>query len=337
MIALLIAIVLFFDRKPNEVFSASTRKAPGQTAYEPASQAPLLPEPPLSEGKNEPIAGIEEKQKAFLAAFRAPIVFYGKVVDQNGHPVEGAAVAVSANGNGKENALNDSRRTDADGLFSIQGLSGLSLSIWVSRNGYKVMRKDHSGAASSSGMFNYGLAPTHKPEREAPVVFILHKEGTIEALVSVSRRSFRIARDGSPLVVSFGEHETRHHVVFTCWNSELDRPAGQRQYDWKLEIEVSDGGLLERNDRLLFDAPENGYRKSYVINMLSTLPRSEWRSSVEKSFFVSFDDKTFARFDIEMVAGGDHFLRFESFFNPKVGSRHLETASGRTRFVRKPE
>jgi hypothetical protein len=67
---------------------------------------------------------------------------------------------------------------------------------------------------------------------------------------------------------------------------------------------------------------------SETVEMPASLSRTQWRSSAERSYFVRFEDQTFARVKLEMQAGGDHFVVWESYYNPKADSRNLELAPG---------
>ena len=155
------------------------------------------------------------------------------------------------------------------------------------------------------------------------MIFRLHKVGATEPLVKIEEKNFRMARDGIPLSIAVDE-QGAHQVVLRCWNQELQRPVGQRQYDWKLEVSVPNGGLLARKDAFDFEAPQDGYAPSETIDMPVSLG-SQWRSSVERSYFIRFADGNFARAKLEMHPGGDHFVVWESFYNPKAGSPNLES------------
>ena len=88
------------------------------------------------------------------------------------------------------------------------------------------------------------------------------------------------------------------------------------------------GGLLKREDAFAFEAPQEGYAASNTNDMPASLG-NQWRSFAERSYFIKFDDGTFARANLEMHAAGDHFVVWESFFNPKPGSRNLESDAGK--------
>jgi hypothetical protein len=306
---------------------------PNNTATRPVpppqkeSPTPVVVSQATPSTKPPPSASFETRQQAFIAAFRTPISFYGKVIDQHGEPVPGAHVSLSANDKptGQPNS-EYTRIADADGRFSIEGIAGLTLAVAVSKQGYKGIPQNDSRIITSSGVFEYGLESIrgpHHPTPNAPSIFTLHKVGVVEPLVKLGEKNFRMARDGTPLTIAVDE-QGAHQVVLRCWNQELQRPAGQRQYDWKLEVSVPNGGLLARKDAFAFEAPQEGYAPSDTIEMPASLG-NQWRSFAERSYFIRFGDGTFARTKLEMHPGGDHFVAWESFFNPKAGSPNLES------------
>jgi hypothetical protein len=217
------------------------------------------------------------------------------------------------------------RKTDDNGSFAINDIVGLTLAIEVSKPGYLVI-PPADDKVTSSGLFEYGLSSTrgpHRPSRESPVIFTLYKPGRPEQLLKVGVKNFRVARDGSPLSISLDQGQT-HQVTLRCWNSDASRPQGQREYDWRLEVTVPNGGLIPRADPFNFEAPQDGYISSDRIDMPASLPAGDWRGMAARAYFIRFDDGVFARVSLEMHAGGDHFVVWESFLNPQRGSRMLE-------------
>lgn len=268
---------------------------------------------------------LTEQQARFSAAFATPILFFGRVVDQTGAPVSLADVKIAANDKafgGKPSEY--SLKSDADGLFSIAAIKGLTLAVEVSKAGYHVI-PPADGKVTSSGIFDYGLSPSrgrHHPQKEKPVHFTLRKPGQIEPLEKVGEKNFRMQRDGTPVTISL-DRSGLHNVVLRCWNNDLKRAEGQRQYDWRFEATVPNGGLVPYQG-LDTEAPADGYVAKDLVEMPSSLPPQQWRRSVERLYFIRFDDQTFARAKLEVRAGGDHFVVWESVFNPKPGSRNLE-------------
>jgi hypothetical protein len=266
----------------------------------------------------------ESQQRTVIAAMNAPIDFYGRVLDQHGNPVPDADVKLFANDNWGERSSQYARKTDEDGRFFLEGAKGLALGVEVSKPGFRVVPWS-AGKPSSTGTFEYGLSSRgpHQSSRDAPTIFVLYKPGPIEPLIKMGEKNFRIARDGSPLSISTDKQDG-HQVILRCWNQDRQRPAGQRRYDWRLEISVPKGGLVARKDAFAFEAPESGYLASDTVEMPALL-QDQWRSFAERYYFIRFDDGTFARVNLRMRAGGDHFVVWESHWNPSPNSRNLES------------
>ena len=104
------------------------------------------PNTPLAEGvaKTNPAAAI------FLGMWQGSIEFYGKVVDESSNAVAGAQVAFKwvevPTETGNRTAWTES---EANGMFSLHGQHGLSLSVSVSKDGYYASRRDND-------TFNFG-------------------------------------------------------------------------------------------------------------------------------------------------------------------------------------
>ncbi len=297
---------------------------PSESAPSTSSNVASVPESKLPE---RGVAEFVRRQQEFFSLYRTPITFYGRVVDQHGGPVVDARVVLTANDKVEGRSSEYVRTTDAAGRFSIENIVGLTLLVNVEKEGYKSIPDGKSNFGVSSGFFRYGLSSgsgPHRPDENAPVVFALYKGGALEPLVKIGEKSFGIGRDSVPLTIPLDGYGG-HAIVFRCWNRELERPPGQRQYDWRLQVDVPDGGLQPRSEAFVFEAPDAGYRQSDTVDMPAS-PQSHWHPIVDRSYFVRFNDETFARVNIAMHAGGDHFLVFESYYNPKPGSRNLESA-----------
>jgi Carboxypeptidase regulatory-like domain len=274
--------------------------------------------------------GAEKSEAGFRAAFKTPIAFYGRVVDQYNNPIPQATVKLSANDKSFGGRPSEYRRqTDTEGRFSIDGIAGITLAVEVSKPGYRGIPRSE-GRQSSSGLFEYSVSDAsvhgpYRPDKDKPTVFVLYKPGSTETLVTVGERTFHISRDGSPLSISLDQKNT-HNVILRCWTNDVGRPAGQQKYDWRFEIDVPNGGLVLRNDSFDLEAPEGGYIPSDTVNMPASLPfgHGGWSGLAERSYFLRFNDGIFARVDLQMHAGGDHFVVWESYLNPEPGHRNLE-------------
>jgi hypothetical protein len=322
VIGLLIVLRITSWRRDNLLSKTETKALPQPEhgSAVPAAIGQTSATPGLS-----PPASYQTLNERLRSDFEAPINFYGKVVDQYGDPVPSAVVRLGVNNKvSGGRPAQYTRTTDTAGTFSIVGIGGLTLTVEVSKPGYRVNPPVY-GKTTSSGLFEYGLSShgPHQSSKDAPTIFTLYKIGAVEPLVKNGEKNYRMARDGSPLPISL-DLQGGHQVILRCWNQELLRTTPQREYDWSFEISVPAGGLIPRKDAFGFEAPADGYVPSDTVTMSTSLG-NQWRSFVERSYFLRFDDGTFARAKLDMHAAGDHFVVWESFLNPTSGSRNLES------------
>ena len=264
---------------------------------------------------------VRYQSHVFDLLFLTPIVFYGKVVDQNGASVEGATALISpTQGPGTDPETKET--SDENGLFSIT-THGLGLSVMVSKPGYYSMRE-------SRGVFGYSVATggEYKPHTNSrnPAIFVLRKRGETEPLI-VKGLGGRISKNGTPVLVNLdggNPNGAAEDIQVESWvHDEGIPPNAPRPYDWKCRITVPGGGLQPRTGgEFDFTAPTDGYQPSDEINMsANTRP---WNDQVQKSYFLQLANGTYARIDFTIAAGGGHFFSIVSYFNPAPGHRNLE-------------
>jgi hypothetical protein len=277
----------------------------------PAVNIPNIPGHPLAEHDKQSISKI-------ITVFSAPISFWGKVIDQNKQPVEGANIHYEAIDHyfGQSTAYQGS--SDHDGLFSINGIGGAGLYVRVSKDGYyqlgeKSMRGFHTGS-------------NDMPSRDNPVIFELRKRGETEQIIMI-QKIVKIPRNGTPTSMSLTTGQTfnvqQGDIQVQAWTNDASVPVNSgRHYDWRCKITVSGGGLQSRIGQFDFEAPTDGYQPSNEIDMPANA--DQWRQQVQKSYFVQLGNGDFARIDFQMIAGGDHFFTITSYLNPTPGHRNLE-------------
>lgn len=270
------------------------------------------------------IKSMQTEIKRGYQEWRTPIEFYGKVVDENTNAVSNAIVHfvwtdLSPTGNSEKNTI-----SDQDGLFSLSNTTGKNLIVQVSKEGYYPYQR--FGAA-----FNYaGENQNFIPDAANPVIFRLKRKGVAEPLVHVQSpmggpKGFRIDKDGTAIEISLktgnavplGQGDLR----VRSWTDNQGKVAGEK-YDWKCQISVPNGGILQSTSELDFEAPLDGYSAVDVIDMPANL-ETGWSSHESRNYFLKLANGNYARISFEMVAGGDHFFQLESFLNPS-GSRSLE-------------
>lgn len=327
VLALLVigAAVLFLSRpaqKTDAIDSAPVLPAAGATPTPKATlPPPVNPQLATSGGevKNDPDTN---QQKAYMAAFLTPIAFWGKVVDESGAPVPGATVKFGANDNPNPmgNGSTYERITDAEGLFSIKDIRGISLSVKVSKDGYY-------STEASRGKANYVLKNNTDlpvPTSNKPAVFVLRKMGEAAALKR-TEGSVNLPKNGAPVIINLqsGKASGQSDLKVECWVQDQGvDTSGYNPYDWRCVISIPGGGLIERTDDLNFMAPEDGYRSADEIVMTKVTPR--WDSGSGKEYFIKRADGTFGRVKVLIATGASNFVRFESYLNPQAGDRNLQ-------------
>ena len=184
-----------------------------------------------------------------------PITFYGKVVDQSNSPVSGATIWMdwSAIGGTRETNM----QSDADGLFSISGLVGKSLSVQVVKDGYfsgEQADKDFEYAE----FFNRSF---HVPDSTNPVVFSLRKYGNREPMYK-SRINAALHADGRMLWFNCrtGQPEKGGEIGLGV-NRYGD--VNSRDSAYTIIVKAAPGcGIIQGEvgeDGDMFSAPESGY------------------------------------------------------------------------------
>ena len=298
------------------------QKSGNSTAPAKDAQGRLLPVAPSA----APDATRQQKDEAaeievYRKAFAASISFYGKVVDEKGNPVQGATAELDAADKVLGNSSRYRRVTDAEGLFSITGIRGARLAVFISKSGYYPTTESRRG-------FAYGGVKSDDdgavPTRGVPAIFVLRKMGDTVPLVHLATKSVRIVEDGTPtevdLVTGAQNHGGNATVRVEVWS---DNPTygAQGPYGWKARVSVPGGGLIERTGEFDFEAPADGYAPTFETSMAQNAER--WRNGFERQFFARLSDGRFARFTINLKTGG-LFFTLETFINPTPGNRNLE-------------
>lgn len=260
-----------------------------------------------------------------MKAFSTSITFYGCVQDQHGAPIPGATVRGSAAVSMGGGSTKVKTTTDASGNFTLNS-KGMSFFVSVDKPDYYHIFSNQVPGLVSENVFHYAEdieKEVHKPDPSKPVILHLFKPGTIEPLTRLKSTSRRMSRSGDVVEVALDTDQGgKHRISLSCKTDDKVTPDGK--YSWKFEVKVINGGLLPTGEHFEFEAPVSGYRERDVIDMSDSLPRPQWSDSVQRSYFVRFDDDTFARIKVEMIAFGDHFATIEGYHNPKSGSRNLE-------------
>jgi hypothetical protein len=267
----------------------------------------------------------EEREKTFFTAIRrmlnTPIDFYGKVVDEKGNPIEGADITYTVTDKLWEDGKKYNGKSDAQGLFSFNN-RGAILHVEVDKKGYYYINNQSSGTINFSTPKN--AAPNYRPipTKENPSIFVLREMGEIEKLLEIDGRQYDIPKNGEPIEINLiTKQVSRGHLKIESWTEPLTN--GDR-FNWRYQISVLGGGLIERKDRFNFEAPLEGYRSTDELSMNAT--DEKWTADFGKEYFLKLAGGNYARVHIQFYPGtGDdrNFIVLKSFVNPS-GSRNLE-------------
>ncbi len=317
LIILILFLALWFWHQPSMPYGKPKPEVSSQAAINETVKSSTV-------GTNE-VERIEKEKrqqvvKKVLTVLSMPIVFYGKVIDQNGEPVSKARIGYGVLDKFNEPGSNYHNYTDEKGYFEMSGIRGAVVTVTASKEGYYYIED------KSSQSFAYGIGPDSStkppPTKDNPAVFVLQKMGEVTALIKLEK-FIRVPRDGTPVRVSLktGEKSEQGELQVEAWTQDGNRDA-QGHYDWRCRISVLGGGLIERKSQFAFQAPTDGYKSFDEIGMSKTAER--WVPQATRQYFLQLPGNLFARIQFEMIAGGDHFFRLESFLNPQPGSRNLE-------------
>jgi hypothetical protein len=134
--------------------------------------------------------------------------------------------------------------------------------------------------------------------------------------------------NGTPVAVNIrsGQADGGSNEALTfIMKSDGDRLPLNKFYpfDWSVHIQVPNGGLVERSDALNFQAPANGYVPEVTIEMPASLPTDQWKSDIQRDYFVRFGSGNYGRIQLR-ISGDKGRSIAETFLNPNPGSRNLE-------------
>ncbi|HEY5812892.1 MAG TPA: carboxypeptidase-like regulatory domain-containing protein, partial [Terrimicrobiaceae bacterium] len=229
------------------------------------------------------------------------------MVDQNGDPVAAAKVTYGAIDHFLSKGSDYSGYSDAHGYFSINGIKGIALTVGVWKEGY------YGIDGKSAGAFAYGIKPDSTrslpPTKDKPAIFLLHKMGETEPLIQVSSRQFDVPPTGQTVSIDLATGRTdRGNLQVASWIGNNK----QRPFDWRYQLSVPGGGLIERKGQFDFEAPADGYQPAIEVNMPPTA--ENWNSRLTKQYFARLADGRYARFSIRFFAGDRNFIVFERSF-----------------------
>jgi hypothetical protein len=270
----------------------------------------------------------EEREKSINAIANTPISFFGKVIDQYKQPIVGAQTqfivgSLSLHGSPTEQGP----VTGPDGEFAITDRRGPDLTVSVERAGYDTTPASEQHFEYARGPYMADKAPPALPTKASPAIFVLRKKGEASQLVYFQKIPLTLPLNGKTVALDLLHGhavDTPDAIYFRLQSRGNTLPLNEfYPFEWSLNVEVPNGGLLSRHDDLAFEAPPDGYTSTFTILMPVTQSSPNWKSGADQGFFVKLATGRYGRFRIHLSAeSGRGYI--ESYVNPTPGDRNLE-------------
>jgi hypothetical protein len=296
MFILLLAGVFFWlwsglvkSNKPTDSTEIE-RKARPEIEAQQAEEELLLP---VGEGVEKP-EGMPQadwdralRVHAIKKSANRNVNFYGRVVDQHGHPVEGVQLELKILSyqnsfidylkTGREQVKNTfSMATDANGMFSVEKKEGTTFKIErMTKDGYVTPNRGiqtyfvYSNLSSGPDSSMY-----HTADKARPVVYHLWKKGDTEPLImTFAKLTLEPEKGINEVYYRMTPREKPSPQPMPGWNIKVtgknqrspDRGKPHDDY-WEVTLTAGEGGGLVLTDSPHANlAPENGYQESLTI------------------------------------------------------------------------
>jgi hypothetical protein len=265
--------------KPGESPNASQAEAIAPALHQDdsgfrANGEPATRSAPVADATEQAGLGKVRQMQELLAQQDVPIVFYGKVEDQFGNPVNKANIRFNIQ-SGLSGEIKKGRTvSDANGCFTVSGYTGERLSVIPEKPGHALASLNAGGIYSQL----YPEADRIHPDPNSPVVIKMWKLQGAEPLVKINQsHKLRYTRSlihfdliAGKIVPNGGD------LRITVTRSEGELSLRNRA-DWSARVEAVDDGLMDSSGReaVTYWAPDQGYQKSKTF-LMSTNPPHKW-------------------------------------------------------------
>lgn len=316
---LLLAVTLFFalrshqrEAEPPPESNAVTAPASEETALPPANapvQPPATAPAATAARASAPVPlSRADKLPGAVEAMNVPVVFFGKVVDQDNVPLAGVKVRASVRSwhvittpDGDATFAPYEAVSGSDGSFQIDGGRGNALTIEaLEKDGYEPEPKALQG-------FGYTTSDPLRPDPNNPVVFRIWKAEAKAQLVTGSKR-FSLIPDGRTYTVdlatgAISESATADGDLRVSLRRPETAAWGQR-YDWTLDVQAINGGLVEETDgsSAMFRAPADGYASKWRLDAKATDESWSYGTGLKRFYIKSRGGRNYGRLELEAYA-----------------------------------
>lgn len=255
--------------------------------------------------------------------WKTPIEFYGKVVDQDGKPIEGALASITWTDMSTDGSSQMEKTSDSSGFFSILGIKGKHMTVQVNKEGYY---RQLTGTTSAFEYAGFWEPSYHIPDKGKPVLFRLRKKGEAAELARYGPTLFGVTPDGVPVIFDLATGRKNSGAGDVSVRMTRGEKSANKQFDWEVTLEAvgSGAGLAESKDEFMTEAPDAGYQSSWKFSQKSGAEK--YQSEVQTKFFVKTAGGQFARIEVRVLPTYNDTAAVDlvSYFNSKAGDRNLE-------------
>jgi hypothetical protein len=245
--------------------------------------------------------------------WKTPIAFYGKVVDEDGNPVQGAKLKIIGTDDSPSGNFYRMLISDSYGSVSLRGVHGNGFDVQLSKEGYYTPEEGNRSSFEYAEFFDPDY---YVPDPKNPVIFHLRKIGKPATLLTVEGKF--VLTFGRPFTIrmpaGFG---TASSVQVNVFQNE------KKTHTWKAQISVNNGGVQVTAQEFPFDAPTSGYKPSLDIDQNTKHPL-DWQDIYYGGHFYIKLDKGYGLLELRQMIS-KRTLHYSLLINP-VGERNLEPA-----------
>jgi hypothetical protein len=307
------------------VKAAPASPANAVAASDTTSQPNKLPVPPALASQ---IAALEKDHK--VVAIEAAVTkmnaasqdFYGKIIDQYGHPVAGAtATGTLMQMEGVDTGTKKdfyTTQSDGNGYFEFTNLYGWQLGVVVKKDGYQM--------GQGAGFYEAPNAQD-KTSSEQRAVFHTWKLQGAEPMVHTKFDS-RVPYDGQTAAFDLfaGRKASSGDLQITLVRNPLQVQRGGAPFDWNVHMQVAGGGLIETSDLYPNEAPESGYQPAFDFSMAEDA--ANWTQRLTQTYYIHTANGDYGRINIDLTTDSERpqgtGITIETWLNPSPGDRNLE-------------
>lgn len=299
--------------------------------------------PSMAESEYEAIQrkADEEKMlrmKEVLQKQDVEISFYGKVMDQNDAPVEGASVNAhityfSPDEKKLFGATKSIQRIADDwGLFSVEKERGRSLYVdSISKEGYE---NAPLLSAQSFQFFEHGNQKPFIADRTSPVIFRLRKQGSPTLCLETKYWDCQISasESGKTKGYDFILQVAVRDLMAPVFNGEaltcdlmVKATLNTNDATWSVVLSPGDtnGGIIV-SEQLLYEVPDAGYQPEYIFTPADRKPMK-----AKYVYLKSRNPPIYSRLELDNCNAAKNFFRLngKSALTNPYGERNLEQAT----------